>query len=77
MVVELSEALAVERAKRERETSEAYTKQELRKVVLGALLERLNESRRLKGASSRSTSAEWVLTGKSALERWMTKRAWC
>ena len=44
-MVALSEALGIERAKRERETSEAHTKQELRKVVLGALAERLSESR--------------------------------
>ena len=44
MVVELLEALAAERVKRQREASEVLARQELRKVVLGALAERLNES---------------------------------
>ena len=44
-MVELLEALATERARRQHEASEADTRQELRKVVLGALAERLNESR--------------------------------
>lgn len=43
-MVELLEALAIEKAKRARDTSEGATRQELRKVVLGALAERLNEN---------------------------------
>lgn len=44
MVVELLEALAAERLKRQREASDVLTRQEVAKVVLGALSQRLNES---------------------------------
>lgn len=44
MAVELLEALAAERLKRQREATEVLTRQEVAKVVLGALAERLNDS---------------------------------
>ena len=43
-MVELFEALAAERLKRQRDASEASTREEVGRVVLGALAERLNES---------------------------------
>ena len=81
-MVELLEALAIERAKRERENSEASTRQELQKVVLGALAERLNESHvpqwlfqvegnQLKiffgSLGSQSEVAAWSLDGQTRL----------
>ena len=41
-MVALLEALAVERAQRQQDASEASTKQEVGRVVLGALIEKLN-----------------------------------
>ena len=43
-MVELFEALAAEKLKRQREASEASTREEVGRVVLGALAERLNET---------------------------------
>ena len=43
-MVELFEALAAERLKRQRDAWEASTRQEVGRVVFGALAERLNES---------------------------------
>ena len=44
MVVELFEALAAEKLKRQRDASEASNREEVGRVVLVALAERLNES---------------------------------
>ena len=43
-MVELVEALAAERLKRQREVSEASTREEVGTVILGALAKRLNET---------------------------------
>ena len=43
-MVELLEALSAERLKRQRDASDVVTRQEVSRVVLGALAERLNES---------------------------------
>lgn len=43
-MVELLEALSAERLKRQRDASDLATRQEVARVVLGALAERLNES---------------------------------